>query len=290
MNRLFILLGLCCSLLFVFGCSQDSQLTGPTDPSTLGQLVQRPDFVDNRTDEQIFMVTKIGTPQTVLAKPRPPADTSSLDPNPNPAHKYAYVVGISNYEGTANDLQFCDDDARSMISYFNSQGFTVRSDIDLSATAANIEAGLTWLMNAAVPGDEIAFYYSGHGNTYLNYGSCLISTDMWYLTNGWVMQFLNGANCSKKMIPMDACKLGSFHTGVPAGMIMATASTNGYSYDAPDLNHGAWTYYFLEATETMIYGEDICTYANDGMKAWAAIYHLKVAPKMTDNYTGKLDI
>jgi len=104
------------------------------------------------------------------------------------------------------------------------------------------------------------------------------------------MQFINGANCTKKMIPMDACKLGSFHTGVPSGMIMATASTSGYSYDAPDLGHGAWTYYFLEATETMVYGEEICTYANSGMKAWAALYRLKVAPKMTDAYSGKLDI
>jgi hypothetical protein len=292
MKRLLILLGLCCSLLLIYGCDQNSQVTNPTsDPSALGALVQRPDFVDHRPAGEIVRFTKLGDPQVYALKPPPPPDPGgTTDPNPNPAHKYAYVVGISDYEGTANDLTYCDDDARNMISYFNSQGFTVRSDIDRNATAANIEANLTWLMNAAVAGDEIAFYYSGHGTTYSNYGSCLISTDLYYLTNAWVMQFINGANCSKKFVPMDACKLSSFHTGVPAGMIMATASTSGYSYDAPDLGSGAWTYYFLEATETMIYAEDICNYANAGMKAWASAHRLKVAPKMTDNYTGKMDI
>lgn len=291
MKRLIILLGLGCSLLFVFGCSQDSQLTGPSDPANLGQLVQRPDFIETRPAAEVARFTKLGVPQAVLQKPpKPPVDTTGDDPNPNPAHKYAYVVGISNYEGTANDLNYCDDDARDIISYLNSQGFTVHSDLDLSATADNIQAGLTWLMNAAVPGDEIAFYYSGHGTTYLNYGTCLISTDLYYLTWDWVRQYLDGANCTKKMIPMDACKLASFHTGVPAGMIMATASTNTYSYDAADLQHGAWTYYFLEATETMTYGEDICNYANAGMRSWASIYRVKVSPKMTDNYAGKLDI
>jgi len=39
---------------------------------------------------------------------------SQTHPEANPAHKYAYIVGISNYAGTVNDLSYCDDDAREM--------------------------------------------------------------------------------------------------------------------------------------------------------------------------------
>ena len=177
-----------------------------------------------------------------------------------------------------------------MAQFFQSQGFTVRSDIDRNATAANIEAGLTWLKTSAGPSDEIALYYSGHGTSYQTSGSCLISTDLYYLAHDWVMQFLDSALCSKRFISMDACKLGSFHSSVPTGMIMATASTNGYSYDAPDLNQGAWTHFFLKGARTMVYGEDICSYANAGMKTWAKAHWVEVAPKLTDMYTGKLDI
>lgn len=294
MKRMLILLGLCCSLMLLFGCDQDTQVTNPSsDQSELGPLVQRPEFVDPRPPAQIATSLKNAPVNWGLDKkpaPEPPPDTTSGDPNPNPAHKYAYVVGISDYEGTANDLNYCDEDANGIKSYLQGEGFSVQIDLDQNATAANIEAGLVWLMNSAAPGDEIAFYYSGHGTNYPGYGSCLISTDMYYLTHGWVMQYINGANCTKKMIAMDACQLGTFHEDCTAGMYLATASDRRYSYDAPNLEHGAWTYYFLEATQTMIYAEDIVPYAEQGMKSWASIYKVRVDPKHTDMYTGMLDI
>ena len=67
-------------------------------------------------------------------------------------------------------------------------------------------------------------------------------------------------------------------------------SNNTYSYDAPDLQQGAWTYYFLEGADNFVFGEEIADYAEDGMKAWAAIYKLRVSPAHTDKYTGMFDI
>ncbi len=283
------------ALLIAFGCSS----TPPTQPNPhvdySAPLVQRPDFVETRPADVIanFTIDIQRVPDAVLSKkpPKPPTDTTSGDPNPNPPHKYAYIVGISNYEGTANDLEYCDDDARAMRTWLQSEGFTCQMDLDLSATAANITAGLEWLINSAGPGDEIAFCYSGHGGR-SSAGSAIISSDLYYVTHGYVMSYFNAINCTKKLVTLDACVIGDFHSDVQSGTFMATASNRKNSYDAPTLNHGAWTYYWLDGVEDMniIYAEDAAPYAEDGMAAWAATYRLRVDPKHSDRYTGDMDM
>ncbi|HPI32919.1 MAG TPA: caspase family protein, partial [candidate division Zixibacteria bacterium] len=242
MKRLLLVLSLLGMMTAFFGCSNDPQTTGPAvGQDTPGTLVQRPEFIDNRPDAVKAAFTKLGTP--IESSDRVVADGfSAADPNPTPAHKYAYVIGISDYDGTANDLNFCDDDARDVIAFLNSQGFTVRSDIDYSASAANIQAGLIWLRDAAVPGDEVAFFYSGHGTKVRpSGGSSIISRDLYYLTHAYVMGYLNAANCTKKTINLDACVIGDFHADCKTGTVLSTASVSKYSYDAPDLQNGAWT-------------------------------------------------
>lgn len=298
MKHLLALMLALMTLLLIFGCSE----TPPTQSSSTSHvdhainLVQRPQFIETRPPEVVsqFTMTVNKVPLTVLEKkplPPPPDDSTSGDPNPNPAHKYAYVVGISDYEGTANDLTYCDEDAESMKAWFQSQGFTVKMDLDLAATADNITAGLQWLIDNAEPGDEVALSYSGHGGRSTE-GSAMISTDLYYLPHAYVMSYFNAINCSKKLVAIDACVIGDFHLDVVSGTFMATASDRKYSYDAPDLSHGAWTYYWLDGVEDMnlIYAEEAAPYAEDGMLAWAALYRVKVDPKHTDLYTGDMDM
>ncbi len=293
MKRLLLLVSVFAVLAALFGCSSDKNMIGSdTDQSAMGVLVQRPEFIDNRPETVQLAFTKFGiaTPSTDREEP---AGGSTVDPNPTPAHKYAYVIGISDYDGTANDLTYCDDDARDVIAFLNTQGFTVRSDIDYSASATNIQAGLIWLRDAAVAGDEIAFFYSGHGTKVRpSGGSSIISRDLYYLTHAYVMGYLNAAACTKKTINLDACVIGDFHADCKTGTVLSTASVSKYSYDAPDLQNGAWTYYFLygATTQGLIYNEEISTYAEVNMKAWAAAHKVKVDPKHTDMYTGDLDI
>jgi len=286
------------ALLMAFGCSES-----PTTQSSFQDgvdhsiaLVERPEFIETRPPEVVsaFTMKDNDIPQIVLQKkppPPPPDDTTFGDPNPNPPHKYAYIVGISNYEGTANDLTYCDDDAIAMKSWLQSQGFTCRMDLDLQATGNNIVAGLQWLIDNANPGDEVCFSYSGHGMKSTE-GSALISSDLYYIPHGFAMTYFNAASCTKKLVCIDACVIGDFHLDVVSGTYMATASNRKYSYDAPDLDHGAWTYYWLYGAENvgLIFAEEVAPYAEDGMKAWAALYHLKVDPKHTDSYTGDMDM
>ncbi|MCX6834275.1 MAG: caspase family protein [candidate division Zixibacteria bacterium] len=280
-------------LLLAAGCSKDSPTVSTTADLHSLALVQRPEFVDTRPqtviDAHVLRPTE-EMERLVASKPPKPNPGGDTDPNPSPAHKYAYIVGISDYEGTANDLQYCDDDAQDMRAYFQSQGFTIRTDVDRSATADAIVAGLQWLVNQAVPGDEIAFYYSGHGNKYGVDGSSIISTDLYYIPHAYVMGIVNSANCTKVLVTLDACKIGDFLSDGNTGSFVATASTGTYSYDAPDLQSGAWTYYFLQGTGQFIYAEDIAPYAESGMTAWASSHRLRVSPAHTDKYTGKMDI
>ncbi len=294
MKHLLTLALILTTLMLIFGCSESPPTQSGVDQTVA--LVQRPDFIETRPSDVVasFTLNKPTSASVVAHKKPPPPDDPPVegeDPNPNPAHKYVYIVGISDYEGTANDLQFCDDDAQAMKSWFQSEGFTVRMDLDLSATADNITAGFQWLIDNAVPGDEVAFCYSGHGGKSTE-GSALISSDLYYITHGYAMSYFNAINCTKKLVTIDACVIGDFHLDIESGTYMATASNRRNSYDAPDLSHGAWTYYWLDGVEDMglIFAEEAAPYADAGMRAWASLYRVKVDPKHTDSYTGDMDI
>jgi hypothetical protein len=283
---------ICSAVLLIVGCSDSPNITNPSADGTTITLTERPTFIETRPQATIDLFVLQGNPAAVFDKrPPQPPDTGG-DPNPNPAHKYAYIVGISDYEGTANDLQYCDDDAMDMKAYFQSQGFTIRMDLDRNATADAITAGLQWLASMAVAGDEVAFAYSGHGAKASGYGSSIISTDLYYVTHGYVAQYWNTINCTKRLFTLDCCVAGDFMPDAYTGEVRALASTTTNSYDAPDLGNGAWTYYFLEGAEdlNMKYAEDCATHAETGMKAWAALYHVRVSPKHVDLYTGMFDM
>ncbi len=293
MKKLLFSLTFMFSMLLVFGCSDNTDITAPTDDSSI-VLVQRPEFIDTRPQEVKDSFTMYASDAVIIESaekkpPKPPPEPED-DPNPNPPHKYAYIVGISDYDGTANDLQYADDDAREISSYLRSQGFTIQSDMDRSATADNIADGLQWLSTVAGPDDEIAFFYSGHGDK-ISVGSSIISTDLYYISHGYIMNYINATASSKVLVMLDACKIGSFLSDGETGSVVATASNNTYSYDAPTLQNGAWTYYWLEAANgSYDYAEDCAEQAKIGMKAWAKPYHVRVSPGYTDKYTGSFDM
>jgi len=77
-------------------------------------------------------------------------------------------------------------DATDWKNFLNGQGYNVVLLTDRQATANAIEAKIDTLLADEDADDYVVFTYSGHGTTYRNYGSCMISTDMVYLTHGWL--------------------------------------------------------------------------------------------------------
>lgn len=83
--------------------------------------------------------------------------------------RYAVVVGVSDYVGTANDLGYCDDDAKDIRNMLLTDPrwdtANIQLLLDSQATRANIQTALA-NMAAVADGDDIClFSFSGHGTT-----------------------------------------------------------------------------------------------------------------------------
>ncbi len=260
-------------------CSKDDELVVDPEQNTWSV---RPDFatLDNRPPEVIALYK-------VTGKDVQPVE---LLKSAQAAGKYALVVGISNYSGTANDLEYCDDDANDWKARLMAEGYTVTSLLDLNATKDNIEAAINTLAGQAVAGSEIAFCYSGHGSK-----GNIVTTDLYYISSAWFKTKFANAASTKMMFCFDACQIGAMATDLnKTGRVIAVASSKTtYSYDGDaTMKNGVFTYYQMLGFDTQgyVYLEPDCQYACTQMKTWASKYHVKVAPSYTDSYTGDFDL
>jgi len=264
--------------LFLTSCSKDDELVQESDQPA---WTVRPDFatLDTRPPEviELFKVTE---------RDAEPVKLSTL----KAGGKYALVVGISNYSGTANDLQYCDDDATDWKARLMAEGYTVTSLLDLNATKANIEAAVNNLASLSIAGNEIAFCYSGHGSK-----GNIVSTDLYYISSAWFKTKFANATSTKMMFCFDACQIGAMTTALNAtGRVITVASNKtSYSYDGDaTMKNGVFTYYQMIGFDQngYIYVEPDSQYACDQMKVWAAASRIRVAPSYADYYTGNFDL
>ncbi len=204
--------------------------------------------------------------------------------------KWALCIGISDYDGTANDLNYCDDDARDWANFLNGQGYHVVTLLDTQATADNIEEKINELLANEDADDYVVFTYSGHGVKYKKYGSCMISTDMVYITHKWLEAKFDAADSSHIYFAFDACQIGDFKGLVKDGRVGAFASNKDYSYDGTgDMQNGVFTYYQMEGWNYYMSFEDDAAYAVQKMEEWASGYAgVNVDPFYVDAFAGDM--
>jgi len=171
--------------------------------------------------------------------------------------KYAVVVGISDYPGTENDLNYSDDDASDMSNALTSvYGFTNVN------TLTDGEATYDEIMNAIdeIPTDagEVVFFFSGHGaRGFANDGDtermdeAIVAhdgTDLVYIWDGDLKDAFSGFDTTRIIFIFDTCLAGGMKKDLEAdGRVIAMASTeNGYSYEIETLENGEFTYYFVD--------------------------------------------
>jgi hypothetical protein len=261
-------------------CSKENELVQQKEEQQ--GFTVRPDFamLDNRPANVIanFSVTdKDVTPV-------------ELDKNAAKGGKYALVIGISDYSGTSNDLQYCDDDATDWKARLQTEGYSVTALLDLNATKANIEAAINNLASLSVAGNEIAFVYSGHGSK-----GNIVTTDLYYINSSWFKTKFANATSTKMMFTFDACQIGAMATDLnAAGRVIAVASNKTiYSYDGDaTMKNGVFTYYQMKGFDSMgyVYVESDCSYACTQMKSWASSNGVTVAPSYQDSYSGSFDL
>ncbi|MBC7129327.1 MAG: caspase family protein [Thermoplasmatales archaeon] len=200
--------------------------------------------------------------------------------------KWALCIGIADYEGTSNDLQYCDDDAIDWKNFLQGKGYTVTILLDSQATANNIDNAINQLLASEDADDYVVFTYSGHGARYRKYGSCIISHDMYAMTNGWFVSKFSNADSQHIYFTFDACQIGDFQKAVVTNRLGAFASNKQYSYDGDaTMKNGVFTYYQMEGWNIYATFEQDSAYAVQKMKDWAKKYAIKVDPFYVDKFT-----
>ena len=207
--------------------------------------------------------------------------------------RYAVVIGISDYEGTSNDLQYADDDALDWANYLESLGYEVYLLLDREATAQAIEDAINWLLSVEdEPGDAVVFVYSGHGSYDPQYGSMIISTDLVGITQSYFDEAFSMLDSQHAFFFFDACQIGGMEVlaDTEAGRYVAMASNeHSFSYETSSLQHGVFTYYFLEdaiKTQGIIYVEQAFDYAVTQIKNTFP----QMKPTEADTYSGDMTL
>ena len=229
----------------------------------------------------IFTGNTVASPNELIARGRPSiplgqsggssGGTSNSGGEPITGHRYAVVIGISDYEGTSNDLQYADDDAMDWYNYLQSQGYTVKLLLNDQATKANILAALQWLADIEKPGDGVVITYSGHGYyDSKSKVSMFISWELTGVTSDEVKAITDTIETQHVYFFDDACNQGTFEDLARPGWLLAIGSTeHSYTYDGDaSMQNGVFTYYEMEALYMPMYiMEDVSQYAIDHFEA-----------------------
>ncbi|MEM3659794.1 MAG: caspase family protein [Thermoproteota archaeon] len=199
-------------------------------------------------------------------KPLKQAATGVLGvPPPGSGRRWAIVIGISDYAGTGSDIQYADDDALDMLNalvnvygYPRSHILLLISDYKVNnATRSNIMNAVSWLKRNAKNGDEVVFFYSGHGargkaddgdrelvdEAIVPY-ECTAESLIW---DGELASMFSGLPSSRIIFIFDSCYAGGMNDLKAEGRIVVMAcSESGLSYEFSTVENGQFTYYLVD--------------------------------------------
>ncbi len=140
-------------------------------------------------------------------------------------NKKALIVGINNYGSAMNNLFSCVNDSNK-ISELLSERYkfdprNIRKIQDKNATLDNIQKELRWLFQDAQTGDNLVFYFSGHGHRRQKDGSlkeCLVSSDGNYFYDDEFSQSTQSLPPGILSVIIDSCHSGGMEKSfVPPG-------------------------------------------------------------------------
>lgn len=189
-------------------------------------------------------------------------------------HKYALVIGISNYKAIS-DLSYCDEDASDWYNYLAAKGFTIKllgdltntypRAIDGTASEYNTKTAVAAILAVADADDVFVYASSGHGTEVKSgkgrtatYVQAICAWDCSSGENGqdgliYDSEFkaMWATAACNVFIFLDHCFSGGMNelfTNANAGYfyMTTTCTYDGYGYDVPAFYNGMWTYYYLE--------------------------------------------
>jgi len=196
-------------------------------------------------------------------KPAKQAATGVLGTNIS-GNKYAIIVGISDYPGDDADLQYCDDDAQDIYDAlttlygYNSSNIHLLTDMDASFTA--IRDAISDIESREVAGDEVVFFFSGHGTKAVADDGDKERMDEAILSHngdpsgsfipiwdGQLKDWFSDFNTSRIIFIFDSCLAGGMTDLKADGRVINMAcSESGVSYEGNWGENGDFTYFFVD--------------------------------------------
>lgn len=124
------------------------------------------------------------------------------------ARTFVLITGVSNYEGTVNDLQQSTKDAKSFYELMSKHTNDVTILTSKNAYRKNVLDKLSTIARAAKTGDCIMLYYSGHGTP----GAiCLYDEFLGYSD---IVNIMKQSKASQKVLIVDACHAGTVNDDI----------------------------------------------------------------------------
>lgn len=213
------------------------------------------------------------------------------------ASKYAIVIGICDYPGTTNDICWSDGDSvnayNALVNVYGYEPINIRLFRDMGknpvvdgekpATYEEISRAVEEIKSKAQEGDEVVFFFSGHGGDGIARDNDKETRDeaiivhngidkLVYIWDGYLRDVLfAGFATTRIAFIFDSCLAGGMNDVAATGRVvsMATGETQvAYVYSKGkesegELGEGVFSHYFVK--EGMLNGEgNIHDYDKDG--------------------------
>ena len=218
----------------------------------------------NATDVQIVKKVTLKGPAARGGKTAPTAATGILG-NLTQGAKYAIVIGINDYPGSGSDLQYTVADADEMkYVLLNTYEFDYVIELtNTNATRTAIYEAINTIKGVAESGDEVVFFFSGHGakgkaddGDKNNVDQSIVVQEVVqgtlqfaFIWDGELVQWFSGFPTSRIIFVFDSCLSGGMSVLKAPGRVVCMASTiNSMSLEGAAWGggHGQFTYYFAE--------------------------------------------
>jgi hypothetical protein len=175
--------------------------------------------------------------------------------------KYAVLVGVNDYPGLRNDLEYAVADAEAMAGVLPATyGFHVTCLTDARATSTNILAAIATAGELAGPDGEVLFSFSGHGMSGVADDGDSERTDeaivvynrlkLEPLWDGQLKAAFDQIPTKRIICVFDSCLAGGMDDlAGPDRVILMASTEKGYAYEDVSWGHGEFTYYFLQGIQ-----------------------------------------
>ena len=232
-------------------------------------------------------------------------DTNTVYVGAKPPQKWAVVIGVADYQGRNSDLWHPDEDAKDMKSELLNEGYpkeNIKLLLNRRAKAADIVEAIDWLIANEQAGDEVVFFYSGHGYRAPDgegwdsdmeiddQDELIVTHDFYGLPDGWFREKFAAIESTKFAMMFGSCHSGGMFDDdddlQSTGRVIASAcKADQYGWDYLLLGNTLWGYWFVDQgllEDNAVSVESAHEYAYPHVEAEQP----DSQPQLYDNYSG----